>query len=310
MKIFRFQVSENVRKFRLDDFLFKRIGALSKMYLRRLINQEKCLVDGIPQKPGYHLKLGETVEVEVDLSAVTSMKPESIPLEILFEDEDIIVVNKPAGMLVHPTLGVKSGTLLNALAFHFNKSLESGVERLESNAEDSQLQTPDSQLFIRPGLIHRLDKQTSGLMVIAKNKRANRILSDHFRRKIVEKKYFALVEGIVEKESGEINALVGQDETLKLWRVMENGKSAQTRFQVIERRTETTLLELEPVTGRTNQLRAHCEFINHPIVGDTDRGGREFSRLCLHAAKLKFFHPNGGTGKMSFETDLPEEMRG
>lgn len=293
-KIFEYKVAETEQGKRLDEFLFERIGAVSKMHLRRLINKGNCFVGGVEEKPGYHLKTGEKIEIEVDLSAETSMKPEPLPLGIYFEDDEIIVVNKPAEMLVHPTLGVKSGTLLNALAFHFN--------------ENQNSKNNDSEKFIRPGLIHRLDKQTSGLMIIAKTSQAHRNLSNHFKRKLVEKKYYALVEGIVEKDFGVINAPIGSDENLKIWRVMENGKEAETRYKVLERRDDSTLLELEPITGRTNQLRVHCEYIGHKIIGDTRRNGREFSRLCLHAAKIKFRHPKDNR-QMEFESDLPIEMR-
>lgn len=292
IEIFRFQAAEIKNRKRLDEFLFERIGAVSKMHLRRLITQEKCLVNGKPENSGYHLKTGDKIEIEVDLSAETSMKPEPIPLEIIFEDEEIIVVNKPAEILVHPTRGVKSGTLLNALSFHFN-----------SRESDDK----DSRRFVRPGLVHRLDKQTSGLMVIAKTNQSHRFMADHFKRKLVEKKYYALVDGIVEKDSGEITAPIGCDEDLKLWRVMENGKKAETHFRVLERKNYSTLLELEPVTGRTNQLRAHCAFSGHPIVGDTQRGGKEFSRLCLHAYKLSFWHPIKNL-RLEFETKIPVEF--
>ncbi len=139
--------------------------------------------------------------------------------------------------------------------------------------------------------------------------RANviRFLILDFRRKLIEKKYLALVEGIVAEDSGIIDTPIGQFADFKKWGVSETGKNAETRFRVLEKRTDATLLELEPVTGRTNQLRIHCEFIKHPIVGDTERGGREFSRLCLHAARLRFHHP-ATNELMTFETDLPKEM--
>jgi 23S rRNA pseudouridine1911/1915/1917 synthase len=178
-------------------------------------------------------------------------------------------------MLAHPSHRENSGTLLNALVHHLNQSAH---------------RTPPFAL-IRPGLIHRLDKQTSGLLVVAKNARAHRILSGHFMRKLVEKRYLALVEGLVEKDLGTIEAPIGRYDELKHWSVKPDGKHSETRFRVLETHHDTTLLELEPVTGRTNQLRIHCEMIGHPIVGDVRRGGREFARLCLHAHKLAFPHP-------------------
>ncbi|MGC2235320.1 MAG: RNA pseudouridine synthase, partial [Pyrinomonadaceae bacterium] len=222
----------------------------------------------------------------------------------------------PAGMLVHPTHRDKNGTLLNALSYYLNYSkAEYGMRSAELKIEDQRLKTEDQNsklnsalriphsAFTRPGLIHRLDKQTSGLIVIAKTPRAHRILCEHWRRKLVEKKYLALVEGNVAEDSGTIIAPIGRFAELKNWDVKEDGKHSETRFQVKERFADTTLLELEPVTGRTNQLRIHCAFVGHPIVGDAARGGREFSRLCLHAYRLAFWYPNGNE-RLEFEKEI------
>lgn len=259
------------------------------MYLRQLLKNDECTINGKAEKGGYHLQADDFVEIEVDLNADTAMKPEDIPLEIVFEDAEIIVVDKPPGMLVHPTLGQKSGTLLNALSFYLN-------QKNQSNG-------------IRPGLVHRLDRQTSGLMIIAKTNCAHRILCDHFQRKLVEKKYLAMVEGVVEKDSGIIDAPIGNFADERRWGVKADGKMAETRFRVLQRFADKTLLELEPVTGRTNQLRIHCESVGHPIIGDQLYNGREFSRLCLHAAKLTFWHPNGND-KLDFTSALPKEFGG
>jgi 23S rRNA pseudouridine1911/1915/1917 synthase len=284
-----FQVDENSRKMRLDEFLEAKMAGVSKMYLRDLIKTEKCLVNGSIQNRGYLLRAMDFIEIEMDYRVELVMKPEPLPLEIVFEDAEIIIINKAAGMLMHPTFAQKTGTLLNALAYYLNKSRES--EEVE-----------DSRPFIRPGLVHRLDKQTSGLIVVAKTPRAHRILSDHFKRKLVEKKYFALVEGSVENDLGTIEAPIGRIEEIRLWNVKADGKHAITRFWVKERFADSALLELEPVTGRTNQLRIHCAHIGHPIIGDQWHSRREFPRLCLHAYKLSFWHPNGNR-RMEFETD-------
>ena len=260
------------------------------MFLADLIRQNQCFVNGETQPGGYHLKTGDAVEISIDSTAKTAMTPENIPLEILFEDEEILVVNKPAGMLVHPTNSDKSGTLANALVFHLNPK--------------SEIENPK---LIRPGIVHRLDKETSGLLVIAKTARALRILGSHFQRKLVKKIYAALVEGIVSENEGTIQAPIGRLEEKPHWRVLPDGKESETKFKVLERRNNATLLELEPVTGRTNQLRIHCAEIKHPIVGDALYGGREFARLCLHAQKLGFFHPDGGW--LEFSSTLPEEMK-
>lgn len=292
LKKLTFQVEESSQNSRLDEFIFSRITPLSRMYLRHLIVEEKCLVNGIPQNTGVKLKSGDLVEIEVEITDQNSMQPEKIPLEILFEDEEIIVINKSAGMLVHPTKGVRKGTLLSALTYYLNFNSEG--ERKDSE-------------FVRVGLVHRLDKNTSGLMVIAKNPRAHKILCKHFQRKIVEKKYFARVEGVIEEDEKTINAAIGRDAERRYWQITDEGKSAETRLKVLERREDATLLDIELITGRTNQIRLHCAHIGHPILGDDIYGGREFSRLCLHAYRLCFWHPNGERW-MEFKAEIPADF--
>ncbi len=294
-------------KNRLDLFLFDEITTVSKMYLRNSVKKGECKVNGnIEMRGGYHLKKGDLVEIEVDLEAETAMKPENISLEIVFEDEEIIVVNKPAGMLVHPTFAQKTGTLLNALAFYFNNKNQLRIIDYELRGKVNVRSAIPNSLpkIVRPGLVHRLDRETSGLMVIAKTKRAHGILSDHFGRRLIKKKYLALVEGNVENDYGIINAPIGRFEDEKNWGVKADGKFSETLYRVLERFSKKTLLELEPVTGRTNQLRIHCAFLGHPIIGDKLYKGRVFPRLCLHAARLSFWHPNG-TNRMEFESQIP-----
>ena len=300
----KFQVDEINERKRLDKFIFENIGNLSRMYLAGKIASGFCLVNGIAALGGRKLQNNELIEIEIDDSAQTAMLPENLPLDIVFEDAEIIVVNKSAGMLVHPTHRVKTGTLANAIAFHLNKFQQDN----EITQEHYKIQNPKPKILIRPGLVHRLDKQTSGLMVVAKTERALRILSSHFERKLIEKRYLAVVTGEVSEDMGEIVAPIGRVADEKPhWRVLPEGKAAETNFRVLERRAdETTLLELEPVTGRTNQLRIHCAHAGFPILGDTERGGGEFSRLCLHAARLAFYHPNGGW--LAFEAKPPPEF--
>ncbi|CAN5679488.1 RluA family pseudouridine synthase [soil metagenome] len=306
----QFHITETVKKNRLDKFLFAEITALSKMYLCNLLKKDKCTINGKSANGGYHLQKDDKVEIEVDLNAETAMKPEPLPLEIVFEDEEIIVIDKPAGMLVHPTFKQKSGTLLNALTYYLNfesqKNKNSEEKKETTDSDKSRIQNPKSKI-VRPGLVHRLDRQTSGLMVIAKTNRALRVLADHFQRKLVKKKYLALVEGVVENDSGAINAPIGRCADKKQWNVKADGKQSETRFRVLERFSDKTLLELEPVTGRTNQLRIHCAFIGHPIVGDKLYYGREFPRLCLHAARLCFWHPSGNN-RMEFESQVSYKL--
>jgi 23S rRNA pseudouridine1911/1915/1917 synthase len=286
---YEFQVSQKDFKKRLDEFLFAEFPFLSRMYLRELVRDGKCEVNGRWENRGFLLKTNDYIEIEVDRARQTSMQPEAIPLEIVYEDAEFLVVDKPSGMLVHPTVRIRTGTLLNALAYHLNLS--------KTDAED----------FRRAGLVHRLDKDTSGLVVVAKNARSHRILCRHFQKKLVEKRYFALVAGVVEKDSGTIDAPVGRFAEIRFWNVKADGKRAVTNFWVKKRFDDKTLLELEPVTGRTNQLRIHLAHVGHPIFGDVKYGGRQFSRLCLHAYRLNFWHPNG-EARMDFEIPLPEDF--
>ncbi len=212
---FQFQIDETIRKNRLDSFVADEITAVSKMFLRNAIKKGDCKVNGKTElRGGYHLKESDTVEIEIDLLATTAMTPEDIRLDIVFEDEELIVVNKPAGMLVHPTLGQKSGTLLNALAFYLNSHRLSAVNnQYKQNLEIQNLKSKTQ--MIRPGLVHRLDRETSGLMVIAKTKRAHSILSEHFQRRLIEKEYLALVCGNIENDAGVINTPIARFEEKK-----------------------------------------------------------------------------------------------
>jgi 23S rRNA pseudouridine1911/1915/1917 synthase len=325
---FEFQVKAKDFKKRLDEFLFAEFPHLSRLYLRELVRDAKCEVNGRWENRGYLLKLNDFIEVEIDRARQTSLQPEQIPLEIVYEDAEFLVVNKPSGMLVHPTVRVRTATLLNALAYYLNFQAE------ENCREDGKIQTltrnnfsPDeavkenstkgsassllhfstSSAFVRAGLVHRLDKDTSGLVVVAKNARAHRILCSHFQRKLVEKRYFALVEGVVREDAGTIDAPIGRFAEMRIWNIKADGKHALTRFWVKARFADKTLLELEPVTGRTNQLRIHLAHAGHPILGDVKYGGREYERLCLHAFRLNFWHPNGNE-RLNFESALPEEF--
>ena len=282
LKKFEFQVDEKFHRKRLDEFLFDKFSSLSKMYLRNVMNKRECEVNGYRANSGTRIKRNDFVEITVDTERETAMMPQKMPLDIVFEDKHILIVNKPSGLLVHPTHREKNGTLLNGLAYYLN--------------DKNQSET------IRPGLVHRLDKQTSGLLVITKTQKALRILTNNFKRKLVEKRYFALVEGVVENDDGKIEARIGRYFEEKYWDVKADGKNAETRFWVKERFSDKTLLELEPVTGRTNQLRIHTAHIGHPIVGDVKFGGKEFPRLCLQAYKLAFHHPYSNE-RLEFEID-------
>ncbi|HEV8483424.1 MAG TPA: RluA family pseudouridine synthase [Blastocatellia bacterium] len=326
---FHFRITPEESGRRLDAFLASRLGSLSRMRLADLLEKGACLVNQTAAAAGYHVASGDLIEVTFDHSTPTAMSPEPIDLEIIHEDPHLLVVMKPAGMLVHPTRGVKTGTLANALAWHLNRShLESGGRPIDPQ-DDHFSNLLDAPSVIRPGLVHRLDRATSGLMVIAKTQRALTILSRHFHRRLVEKRYLALLQGNVTEDSFEIVAPIGRDADQRpRWRVMENGRHAHTRIEVRRRNREVTLVELEPVTGRTNQLRIHCATVGHPVVGDDLYGdcavngrdatplpegsnpvgdpGTSYSRLCLHAWRLAFHHPVGGAW-MEFTSAIPSD---
>ncbi len=293
-----FEFEAGADKPRLDEFVATRLPKISLTRIRRLIAEGDVLLNNERSLKGVRLQAGDKISVKIFAAEKSSATPEPIPLDILFEDDHIIAVNKPAGLLAHPSNTEKSGALTNALAHHF-------------------WQTTGAP--IRPGLVHRLDRNTSGVMVIAKTPRAHRTLSKHFRERWVKKFYLALVSGRVEKDSGEIDAPIGSDPKVwPHWRVTpesDGGKSARTLYRVKRRFKAHTLVELEPLTGRTHQLRIHCNLIGHPIVGDAIYAStvdhlttkHKLKHHLLHAARLVFRHP--ATGKeVDMEAPLPQAI--
>jgi 23S rRNA pseudouridine1911/1915/1917 synthase len=328
MKVVKLRIETSNEGQRLDEFLASRLEDLSRMRIANLLSEGVCLVNGEPGRAGHHLRSGEEIKIVLAEGPPTSMTPEDIPLEINYEDEHLLVVVKPPGILVHPTKSVKRGTLANALTYHLNRSriADYGLSDcgfgiadcgLPSENPQSTIPNPKSkspQSIIRPGIVHRLDRATSGLMVIAKTQRALSVLSKHFHLRRVEKKYVAIVEGNFVEDEGTIDAPVGRDPDRRpRWWVLESGKPATTKFRVRSRGADSTLVELEPLTGRTNQLRIHCAYVGHPIVGDelySNSGlptARPNARLCLHASRLAFHHPADGKW-MQFESRPPEDI--
>jgi 23S rRNA pseudouridine1911/1915/1917 synthase len=317
----RFQVGAESSGQRLDEFLAERVETLSRMHIAALLARGACSVNGEESRAGRRLRAGDDVEVGGACEVANSMTPERAPLEVVHEDEQIIVVVKPAGLLVHPTRGVKRGTLANALVYHLNRFRisefgmridEDALTEDESEASSHPSSNPKSEVrnpqLIRPGIVHRLDRDTSGLMVVAKTRDALSRLSQHFQRRLVEKRYAAVVAGLVESEEMTIDAPIGRDEDARpRWRVTESGKHAETRLRVLERSASRTLVELEPVTGRTNQLRIHCAHAGHAVVGDTLYSGEPHARLCLHASRLAFRHPSTNEWA-EFRSDAPVEV--
>lgn len=292
------ELPPKVRPPRLDEFIARELPKISLTRIRRLIAEGDVMVNGVASLKGERLKRHDQVTVKLFAAEKSSATPEAIPLDILYEDADLIVINKPVGLLVHPSNSEKSGTLLNGLAYYFWEQ---------------------HGLAVRPGLVHRLDRDTSGVIVIAKTPRAHRTLSKHFRERWVKKFYLALVSGVVANDAGEIDAPIGSDATKwPHWCVQpvdQGGRTAQTRYRVKQRFAAHTLLELEPLTGRTHQLRIHCQLIGHPIVGDPHYHNgfdplvrqHKLKHHLLHAARLVFRHP--ATGKeLDLQAPLPAPM--
>ena len=268
-------VEENSINKRLDVYLTEKLNE-SRNFINKNIKNGNILVNGIGVKSGYSLKKDDIITIK-DLKIDTSVKAEDIPIEVLYEDDYIMVVNKRSGMVVHPGNGNYSHTLVNALmSITGDLSDEGGAERC--------------------GIVHRIDKDTSGILLIAKTNEAHRILSDDFKNKRIKRKYIALVHGVIENNKGKINAPIGRSkiDRKKMCVTEDNSKRAVTNFTVLERYKNATLIELELETGRTHQIRVHMDYINHPLVNDPVYGKRKVINdygQMLHAQYLGFNHP-------------------
>lgn len=312
---FQFHIAAEDTGRRLDEFLASRFGGLSRLRLANLVKAGACTINRAVMPAGCRLAAGDVVDITLDEAPPTAMEPEAIRLNILHEDDEIIVVVKPAGLLVHPNKGAKRGTLANALAYHLNRDYYGTIAHLAAPAHG------EAHQLIRPGIVHRLDRATSGVMVIAKTQRALSLLSRHFHRRLIDKRYLAMVAGAIREEAGQWQAPIDRDaERQPHWWVSEAGKPSVTNFTVRERLADATLLELEPVTGRTNQLRIHAAYFGHAIIGDelygdagtlphdtARRRGGDATRLCLHAWRLAFHHPATGEW-MEFIAPLPDDF--
>ena len=281
---------------RLDKFLVEQLQEFSRSRIQGLISDGFVDVNGrAAKKAGQPLEQGFRVTVRVPPAAPTDLVAEDIPLDIVFENDDLVVVNKPAGMVVHPAAGHASGTLVNAM-LGYDPDIE-GIGGEE-----------------RPGVVHRLDKETSGLILIAKNERAHRWLQDQFRLRKVEKIYLALVDGKPPTPSGRIEAYIGRDPSHRKRMAIvpeSRGRQAISEYKTLESFRAHTLLEFHPLTGRTHQIRLHCAFLGCPIVGDEIYGRKKFSvemhRHFLHAYRLKIILPGEKEARV-FEAPLPDEL--
>lgn len=275
---------------RIDKVLSQELADYSRSQIQQWLKDERVMVNGTTVKANYKVKAGDQVTIAVPEPIVLELTPENIPLEIVYEDEDVAVVNKPQGMVVHPSAGHPNGTLVNALLFHM-KDL--------SSIND----------VIRPGIVHRIDKDTSGLLMIAKNDFAHESLAKQLKEKTSLRKYVALVHGVIPHEKGVIDAPIGRSKTdRKMQAVIEEGKPAVTHFQVLERFADFTLVELQLETGRTHQIRVHMKYIGYPLAGDPVYGPKKTlpgKGQFLHAQVLGFEHPRTGEF-LTFTAPLPE----
>lgn len=288
----RLIVDEGAAGERLDRFLAGRELEVSRSHIQRLIESGCVLVNGRTAKANAKLREGDAVETEIPEAQELEILPEAIPLDILYEDSDVIVINKARGMVVHPAAGAADGTLVNALLHHCEDL--SGINGV-----------------IRPGIVHRLDKDTSGVMVAAKNDRAHVDLAEQIREKTAQRIYRAIVCGTIAEDRGEIRAPIGRHPTeRKKMAVVPGGKEARTLFRVVERFPAHTLVECRLKTGRTHQIRVHMAYIGHPLLGDPKYGRKtlEIAGQALHSCELSFTHPRTKE-RMTFAAEMPEDMK-
>src|SRR5213593_1599179 len=288
-----FIVSENDAKLRLDHFLAKRLPQYSRSRLQQLIRSGFVRLNGATTRPRQSVRTGDKIDVRESPVEQIETRPQRIPLDILFEDDDLIVINKPAGLTVHPGAGQPEHTLVNALLSHCTTL--SGIGGKE-----------------RPGIVHRLDKETSGCLVVAKNDVAHRELSKQFAARTVEKIYLALLAGKLRKPTGVIEESIGRHpvQRQRMSVTTMRGRAAKTEYRVVRSNEEASLIECRLHSGRTHQVRVHLHHLGHPVLGDkvyAPRFAKNFPRQMLHAWKLGFRHPRSGEWK-NFEAPLPNDF--
>jgi 23S rRNA pseudouridine1911/1915/1917 synthase len=295
MDVIRLIVEQIDDKKRVDVFLAEKMPEHSRSYIQKLLKDGFVLVNGEKVKPNFKVKSGSVIYVSLPPPQTMSLKAEPMELDIVYQDDDIVVVNKPQGMVVHPAPGNYSATLVNALLYSCNEL--SGIGGV-----------------IRPGIVHRLDKDTSGLLVVAKNDAAHHSLSQQIKDRTLKRVYWCVVEGNIKKDMGVISASIGRHPTnRKKMAVLNslNARPAVTHYKVLERFGEYTLVEARLETGRTHQIRVHMAYIGHPVVGDSVYGGKKqrfnLKGQVLHAKRLGFIHPSVGE-YMEFEAPLPEHF--
>jgi 23S rRNA pseudouridine1911/1915/1917 synthase len=287
-------VEKVTTRLRLDQFLARQLPRLSRSRIQQLIRQQLVTLNGAAARPRDLVHLGDRIEVGEPPPQKIDAEPEAIPLDVLYEDNDLIVINKPAGLVIHPGAGQRAGTLVNALLHRFPKL--SGIGGKE-----------------RPGIVHRLDKETSGCLVVAKADEAHRKLSEQFAGRQIDKIYLALVAGKLRKSSGLIDEKIGRHPVhrQRMSIAPKHGRLAKTEYHVLSASSDSTLVECRLHSGRTHQIRVHLHHLGHPVLGDKIYGGRfakAFPRQMLHAWKLGFTHPRSAEWK-PFEAPLPPDFR-
>lgn len=308
-EVVKLRVGTNLKSRRLDVYLNGRFGSFSRTLIQKMIREGKVLVDETQVKPSHQLSTGEIITMTMPEPTIKEITPEDIPLNIIYEDDEMIVINKQANLIVHPARGYKTGTLVNALVHYTNNQLSAGSH------------------YYRPGIVHRLDRNTTGVIIVAKNDLAQSNLAQQFQDRKTKKTYIALVHGAPDLDADRIRNRLGVHPTVREKFAVrpDCGKEAITVYHVIERFRGFALLEIEILTGRTHQIRVHMSHIKHPIVGDDMYGGKVIypwqvmnetaceqeplmGRTALHAWKLEINHPKTGE-LMKFEADLPEDMQ-
>lgn len=290
-----FEVDDESAGKRLDVFLVDQVDELTRSYIQKLITERMATVNSLPARANCRLKPGDMVTLQVPEPEALEVIAEPVALDVYYEDTDVIVVNKPRGMVVHPAAGNYSGTLVNALLYHCHDL--SGINGI-----------------MRPGIVHRLDKDTSGLLVVAKNDAAHAALAQQFKDRQVNRRYLALVHGRVKEKAGVVDAPIGRDprDRQKMAVVQKNSKVAVTTYKVVGRYNNYTYLDLKLRTGRTHQIRVHMSYIGHPVVGDPKYGpARAHFNLdgqFLHAELLGFNHPRSGL-YLEFKAPLPDVLQ-
>ncbi len=295
MDIFELEITAEENGTRLDSYLAEELEGISRSYLQKLIGEGLILVNQKAVKANYKVKTGDTLLVQIPEAAPVDIQPEPMDLDIVYEDSDLLIVNKPVGLVVHPAHGHYSGTLVNGLLAHCTDL--SGI-----NGK------------MRPGIVHRIDKDTSGLLMIAKNDLAHQHLAEQLKAHSIKRAYYALVQGVISEPAGLVDAPIGRHEVdrKKMAVTFKNSKEARTHYYVKERFAKNTFIECRLETGRTHQIRVHMAYLGHPLVGDplygTRKNNLDFPGQALHAYALGFVHPRTGE-ELYFEAPIPEHFQ-